>query len=129
MVTSDKHELDVVGMVEDDLEAAFQVFFVRRGRVTGRKGFIVDKVEDLETPELMSRFLERLYLENEVPKQVTRPGASRTKETSSKSGCGRSGRSKVKVLRPAARREAVVASDRHRERQGGVHATPTEAIE
>ena len=74
MVTHDKDELDVVGFVEDDLEAALQVFFVRRGRVTGRKGFIVDKVEDLATPQLLSRFLERLYTEeNEIPKQVLVP--------------------------------------------------------
>ena len=73
MVTSDKDELDVVGLVEDDLEAALQVFFVRQGRVTGRKGFIVDKVEDLATPQLLARFLERLYIENEVPKQVLVP--------------------------------------------------------
>lgn len=73
MVTSDKAEMDVIGLVEDDLEAAFQVFFVRRGRVTGRKGFIVDKVEDLETPQLVSRFLERLYIDNQVPKQVLVP--------------------------------------------------------
>ena len=80
MVTRDKEELDVVGLVEDDLEAAFQVFFVRRGRVTGRKGFIVDKVEDLETPQLLSRFLERLYLENEVPRHVVVPALPDEKE-------------------------------------------------
>ena len=73
MVTSDKAEMDVIGLVEDDLEAAFQVFFVRRGRVTGRKGFIVDKVEDLETPQLVSRFLERLYIDNQVPKKILVP--------------------------------------------------------
>ena len=37
-----------IGIADDDLEAAVQVFFVRRGRVVGRKGFIVDKVEDLD---------------------------------------------------------------------------------
>lgn len=73
MVTSDKGEMDIIGLVEDDLEAAFQVFFVRRGRVTGRKGFIVDKVEDLQTPQLVSRFLERLYLDNQVPKHILVP--------------------------------------------------------
>ena len=31
-------DLDVVGVAEDDLEAAFQVFFVRGGRVLGRRG-------------------------------------------------------------------------------------------
>jgi excinuclease ABC subunit C len=73
MVTSEHADIDVVGMMEDELEAAFQVFFVRRGRVTGRKGFVVDKVEDLDTPGLMSRFLERLYVEGEIPKQVLVP--------------------------------------------------------
>jgi excinuclease ABC subunit C len=46
---------------------------VRRGRVTGRKGFVVDKVEDLTPPELVARFLERHYAEAEVPKQVLVP--------------------------------------------------------
>ena len=73
MVGAEKDEMDVVGLVQDDLEAAFQVFFVRRGRVTGRKGFVVDKVEDLATPELLAGFLERVYLEGEVPRRVVVP--------------------------------------------------------
>ena len=73
MVTSDKEDLDVVGLVEDELEAGFQVFFVRGGRVTGRKGFVVDKVEDLSTPALVASFLERVYSDNEVPKQILVP--------------------------------------------------------
>ena len=47
MVADRNEDLDVVGIAEDDLEAAVQVFFVRKGRVVGRKGFVVDKVEDL----------------------------------------------------------------------------------
>jgi excinuclease ABC subunit C len=73
MVSSDRREMDFVAMTEDDLEAAFQVFFVRRGRVTGRKGFVVDKIEDLATPALVGRFLERLYAEADVPSQVFTP--------------------------------------------------------
>jgi excinuclease ABC subunit C len=73
MVSSERDEIDVIGLAEDDLEAAFQVFFIRKGRVTGRKGFIVDKVEDLRPPELVARFLERLYFDTEVPKQVLVP--------------------------------------------------------
>lgn len=73
MVSSERDELDVIGLHEDDLEAAFQVFFVRRGRVTGRKGFIVDKIEDLHSTELIARFLERLYADSEVPRQVLVP--------------------------------------------------------
>jgi len=73
MVSEKPEDLDVVGFVEDELEAAFQVFFVRRGRVTGRKGYIVDKVEDLDAPELIAGFLERLYSDAEVPRQVLVP--------------------------------------------------------
>ena len=73
MVSSQIEEMDVIGLAEDELEAAFQVFFVRRGRVTGRKGFIVDKVEDLDTPGLVSRFLEGVYAEADVPRQVLVP--------------------------------------------------------
>ncbi len=35
------------GIAEDELEAAVQVFHVRRGRVVGRRGFVAEKVEDL----------------------------------------------------------------------------------
>ncbi|MEA2452454.1 MAG: excinuclease subunit [Actinomycetota bacterium] len=73
MVSANSEEMDVIGMAEDDLEAAFQVFFVRGGRVTGRKGYIVDKVEDLDTPGLISGFLERLYSDADVPRQVLVP--------------------------------------------------------
>ncbi len=73
MVSSERENADVIGFAEDELEAAFQVFFVRRGRVTGRKGFVVDKVEALDTPGLIARFLERLYSDAEVPKEVLVP--------------------------------------------------------
>jgi excinuclease ABC subunit C len=74
MVLAPRENLDVVGLDEDDLEAAFQVFFVRGGRVTGRKGWVVDKVEDLDTPALVSSFLRELYMEREeVPPAVLVP--------------------------------------------------------
>src|SRR5712692_2824879 len=63
MVLPREEALDVVGMDEDDLEAAFQVFFVRRGRVMGRRGFVVDKVEDIDGPGLVSSFLRELYMD------------------------------------------------------------------
>ncbi len=74
MVLSQRQDLDVVGMAEDDLEAAFQVFFVRGGRVLGRKGWVVDRVEDLDRPALVASFLQQLYMERqEVPPQVLIP--------------------------------------------------------
>lgn len=73
MASSRAEDMDVIGLAEDELEAAFQVFFVRGGRVTGRKGYIVDKVEDLQLDELISKFLERVYADQEVPRQVLVP--------------------------------------------------------
>jgi len=61
MVTEKAEDLDCIGIVEDELEAAVQVFFVRRGRVMGRKGFVVDKVEDLTRPQLVGQVVEQLY--------------------------------------------------------------------
>src|SRR5262245_7785328 len=74
MVLVQPESLDVVGLAEDDLEAAFQVFTVRGGRVLGRKGWIVDRVEDLDRPELVGSFLRQLYMEREdVPPRILVP--------------------------------------------------------
>ena len=76
MVAERSEDLDVVGIADDDLEAAVQVFFVRKGRVVGRKGFILDKVEDLSPGGLVDRILESLYGDEPpsgIPKQVLVP--------------------------------------------------------
>jgi excinuclease ABC subunit C len=74
MVLTQPEDLDVIGFAEDDLEAAFQVFFVRRGRVMGRKGWVVDRVEELSREELMASFVRQLYMERqEVPPRVLVP--------------------------------------------------------
>src|SRR5205814_933328 len=61
MVTERPEDLDVIGVVEDELEAAVQVFHVRRGGVVGRKGLIVDKDEDLDRHQLIAHVLEQMY--------------------------------------------------------------------
>lgn len=74
MVLPRPEDLDVVALVEDELEAAFQVFFVRRGRVTGRKGWVVDRVEELDRRGLIASFLRELYMERQdVPARVLVP--------------------------------------------------------
>ena len=74
MVLSRAEDLDVVGMADDDLEAAFQVFVVRGGRVLGRRGWVVDRVEDLDQAGLVSSFLQQLYMEREeVPRRILVP--------------------------------------------------------
>lgn len=75
MVGDRSEDLDVLGVAEDDLEAAVQAFFVRKGRVVGRKGFIVDKVEELTPGQLLEHVLEGLYDDPPlgIPKQVLVP--------------------------------------------------------
>jgi excinuclease ABC subunit C len=74
MVLSQPEDLDVIAMAEDDLEAAFQVFFVRKGRVLGRRGWIVDRVEDLDRAGLVGSFVRQLYMEREeVPPRILVP--------------------------------------------------------
>jgi excinuclease ABC subunit C len=74
MVLTQPEDLDVIGMAEDDLEAAFQVFYVRGGRVLGRRGWVVDRVEDLDRSELVASFVRQLYMEREeVPPRVLVP--------------------------------------------------------
>jgi excinuclease ABC subunit C len=76
MVADRNEDIDVIGVADDELEAAVQVFHVRKGRVVGRKGFVLDKVEDLTEHELTGRILEGFYDEPPpigMPKQVLVP--------------------------------------------------------
>ena len=76
MVGERDEDIDVIGIADDDLEASVQVFYVRKGRVVGRKGFIVDKVEDLSPAGLVDRILEALYGDEPplgIPQQVLVP--------------------------------------------------------
>ncbi|HQY86560.1 MAG TPA: excinuclease ABC subunit UvrC, partial [Ilumatobacteraceae bacterium] len=78
MVAERSEDIDVIGIADDELEAAVQVFFVRKGRVVGRKGFVLDKVEELSPGGLVDRILESLYGDDPpagVPKQVLVPVA------------------------------------------------------
>ena len=47
MVADTNEDIDVIGLADDELEASVQVFYVRKGRVVGRNGFVLDKVEEL----------------------------------------------------------------------------------
>ncbi len=84
MVGDRSEDIDVIGIAEDELEAAVQVFYVRKGRVLGRKGFILDKVEELPPGRLVDRILEAMYGDEPilgVPKQVLVPWEAEGVET------------------------------------------------
>jgi excinuclease ABC subunit C len=61
VVLGDGTDADVVAFAEDPLEAAVQVFYVRGGRIRGQRGWVVDKVEDLTTGDLVEHFIQQVY--------------------------------------------------------------------
>jgi excinuclease ABC subunit C len=70
VVTDTPEHFDLIAVDEDDLEASVQVLRVRRGRVVGRLGTIVDKVEPLDNPELIGQMLRELYGDETPPRLV-----------------------------------------------------------
>jgi excinuclease ABC subunit C len=77
VVFGDGTDADVIGLAEDQLEAAVQVFYVRGGRVRGQRGWVVDKVEELSTGELVEQFLTQAYGGEtaDIPREVLVPAA------------------------------------------------------
>ncbi|MDQ4084718.1 MAG: excinuclease ABC subunit UvrC [Actinomycetota bacterium] len=76
VVLGDDTDADVVALAEDPLEVAVQIFYVRGGRVRGQRGWVADKVDDAETPDLVERFLLQLYdgeVADAIPREVLVP--------------------------------------------------------
>lgn len=70
LVTDKRIDFDVIAFDEDDLEVVLVVLNVRKGRVTGRKTTVVDRVEDISVPEFVGRMLGQLYGGEMPPKEV-----------------------------------------------------------
>lgn len=70
LVTDKRIDFDVVAFEEDDLEVVLVVLNIRKGRVTGRKTTIVDRVEDITIPAFVGRMLGQLYGADDPPNEV-----------------------------------------------------------
>ena len=139
MVTERPEDLDVIGLADDELEAAVQVFFVRRGRVVGRKGFVLDKVEDLTRPQLVANVLEQLYGEPtlDVPREVLVPEVPEDPELYTEFLSGMRGsqvsvrvpqRGDKRALQETVTRNAAEEFTRHRLRRSADHNARAQAL-
>jgi excinuclease ABC subunit C len=76
VVFGDGTDADVIALVEDPLEVAVQIFHVRSGRIRGQRGWVADRVEDLDTAGLVGEFLLQLYAGEEadaIPREILVP--------------------------------------------------------
>ncbi|MQM26845.1 excinuclease ABC subunit UvrC [Glycomyces albidus] len=75
VVLAEDVDCDVMAVADDELEAAVQVFHVRKGRIRGQRGWVIDKAEPVDLAGIVERFCLQFYGEqNEVvPKEVLVP--------------------------------------------------------
>lgn len=78
VVLAEGTDADVFALHEDELEAAVQVFHVRGGRIRGQRGWVVEKVEDSTTPDLVEHLLQQVYgdeagIQGRLPREVLVP--------------------------------------------------------
>jgi excinuclease ABC subunit C len=77
VVLGDGTDADVIALAEDPLEVAVQIFYVRGGRIRGQRGWVADRVDEGETPELVEQFLLQLYAggdeDDGVPREILVP--------------------------------------------------------
>ena len=73
MVLNETENIDIFGFSGDAIEAAVQVFYIRHGRVVGRKGFVVDRIDGIENSELLKHLIVEHYKSNPprgIPRQI-----------------------------------------------------------
>jgi excinuclease ABC subunit C len=110
VVLGDGTDCDVIALAEDQLEAAVQIFYVRGGRVRGQRGWVVDKVEDVTTEELVEHFLGQVYGDDAVAgPAATAPGPRPAGD--SHAGGGQARDKQAGARRPEAR-QAAAGADR-----------------
>lgn len=74
VVANSSLNADVIAVAEDELGIAVQVFFVRDGRIAGRKGYSAEVVEEETSSDRLASAIQYIYAEREeVPAEILVP--------------------------------------------------------
>src|SRR6185369_17118317 len=122
VVLGDGTDADVVAFAEDELEAAVQVFYVRGGRVRGQRGYVVDKIADVTTADLVEQFLTQEYLGDKDLGEVD-PGGAAAEAGGELLGRYRGGRVDVRVPRRGDKRTLFETVERNAKQALMLHRT------
>lgn len=71
-------DVDIFSLVDEELEAAAHVFYVRDGRITGERGWVVDKPDPLDPAGMIAQLVQEAYgaaEPEEIPREVLVPVA------------------------------------------------------
>jgi len=62
IVSTDKHDQDVLAFVKCNSEAIAQVLYIRNGAITGTGQFMLEKTENVEMGEIIEAFIKQFYM-------------------------------------------------------------------
>lgn len=73
VVLSDQTDADFIGLARDELSAAVSIFSVRRGRIRGARGMVVDLELDRNDEELIEYVMHEIYNPPKVAEPIEIP--------------------------------------------------------